>query len=206
MADLHAVLARIRRLLLRYRRPLSALLAAVAVLAVIESVAPTAAPKEPVVVAAHDLATGIVLTASDVVMVEMPPGVVPAGSSTSTAAVAGRVVAAPVREGEPLTDRRFLGRSLLTGYPAGTVAAPVRIQDAAVVDLLEVGDRIDVYAARDATSLADVVVGDVTVITLPRSSDDNQQGGLVVLAVTSTQAAALAQASATAALSLTLRR
>ncbi|MEJ7630576.1 MAG: Flp pilus assembly protein CpaB [Nocardioidaceae bacterium] len=206
MADLHAVVTRVRRLLVRYRRPLSALLAAAAVLAVIESVAPADAPRREVVVAARDLAGGIVLSSSDVVVVEMPPAVVPAGSSAAVAAVVGRVVAGPLRRGEPLTDRRTLGASLLASYPHGTVAAPVRIRDAAVVGLLEVGNRIDVYAARDATSLADLVVGDVEVLLLPRPADDNQEGGLVVLAVTPTEAAALAQASATAALSLTLRR
>lgn len=205
MADLYGAVARVRRLLVRYRRPVSALLAAAAVLAVIEAVAPAAAPKRQVVVAAHDLASGVALTAADLSIVEMPPGLVPAGSSPSMAAVLGRVVAGPLRNGEALTDRRLLGRSLLAGYPRGTVAAPVRIRDADVVDLLEVGVHIDVYAARDATMLADLVVGDVAVITLPRPSDDNQQGGLVVLAVTPTEAAALAQASAVAALSLTLR-
>ena len=34
-----------------------------------------------------------------------------------------------MREGEPLTDRRLVGRALVVGYP-GDVAVPVRIQDA----------------------------------------------------------------------------
>ena len=86
------------------------------------------------------------------------------------------------------------------------VAAPIRIRDAGVVGLLEVGDRIDVYAARRDTSFADLVVAGARVVALPRPGDDNQEGGLVVLAVTPTEAAALAQASATAPLSLTLLR
>jgi Flp pilus assembly protein CpaB len=69
-----------------------------------------------------------------------------------------------------------------------------------------VGDRIDVYAARRDTSLADRVVAGARVVTLPRPANDQEEGALAVLAVTPDQAAALAQASATAPLSLTLRR
>ncbi|MDP9317546.1 MAG: Flp pilus assembly protein CpaB [Actinomycetota bacterium] len=206
MADLHAVVARVRRLLVRFRRPLSALLAAVAVLTIIDTLAPASPERRPVVVAAHDLTAGVVLSAADVTVVEMPPNVVPSGSAQSAGLVIGDVVAAPLRTGEALTDRRVVGRSLVAGYPRGMVAAPIRIRDAGVVGLLEVGDRIDVYAARRDTSFADLVVAGARVVALPRPGDDNQEGGLVVLAVTPTEAAALAQASATAPLSLTLLR
>ena len=206
MADLHAVVARVRRLLVRFRRSLSALLAAVAVLTIIDTLAPAAPARRPVVVAAHDLTAGVVLSAADVTVVEMPPDVVPSGSAQSAGSVLGEVVAAPLRTGEALTDRRVVGRSLVAGYPRGMVAAPIRIRDAGVVGLLEVGDRIDVYAARRDTSFADLVVAGARVVALPRPGDDNQEGGLVVLAVTPTEAAALAQASATAPLSLTLLR
>jgi pilus assembly protein CpaB len=147
-----------------------------------------------------------VLAPADVRVVSMPPAVVPAGSSRSIDPVLGRVVAGPLRAGEALTDRRVLGRSLLAGYPPGMVAAPIRIGDAAVVGLLTVGDRIDVYAARRDTSLAERVVAGARVVTLPRPASDNEQGALVVLTVTPEQAAALAQASATAPLSFTLLR
>jgi pilus assembly protein CpaB len=206
MPDLHALARQVRRALARFRRPLSALLAGVAVLAVIETLAPAAPPSRDVVVAAHDISAGVVLSAADVRMVAMPPSVVPKAASSSTAAVLGRVVAGPVRAGEAFTDRRVLGRSLLAGYPRGLVAAPVRLRDAAVVGLLVVGDRIDVYAARRDTTVADRIVAGVRIVALPRPPADNQEGALVVLAVTPSEAAALAQASATAPLSLTLLR
>lgn len=193
-----------RRLLARFRRPLSAVLAGIAVLAVVETLAPTTPIRQPVAVAAHDLSAGVVLSAADVRLVAMTPDVIPDGSSSTTAAVLGHVVAGPVRAGETLTDRRVVGRSLLAGYPQRLVAAPVRIHDAAVVGLLEVGDRIDVYAASRDTSYADRVVAGVRVVTLPSPADDNEEGALVVLAVTPDEAAALAEASATAPLSLTL--
>lgn len=206
MVDLRALSARGRRILLRHRRLLSALLAALAVLVVIESLAPAKPPRVAVVVAAHDLTSGVTLAGEDVTVEQEPPSVVPQGSSSSPAQVLGRVVAGPMRAGEPVTDRRLLGRPLLAGYPPRLVAAAVRIRDAAAVGLLQVGDRISVYAAGGDTSYAGLVVGRATVVTLPQVADDALQGGLVVLAVTPTQAAALAQASATAPLSVTLLR
>lgn len=205
MADLHVVSSRVRRLLLRHRRPFGALMAGGAALALVQTVSPSPPVRRPVVVAAHDLPAGAVLGSSDLSVAMLPPSAVPAGSSPSSSTFSGKRVAGPMRAGEPITDRRVLGRALIAGYPRGIVAAPVRIHDPDVVALLQVGSRIDVYAARDASSLAAVVVADVPVIGLPRT-DDEHEGGLVVLAVTSTQAAALAEASATAALSLTLRR
>ncbi len=205
MADFRAQSARARRLLVRYRRILSAALAALAVLVVVETLAPAAPPRFAVVVATHDLLSGATLASEDVSVEQVPSAMVPQGAASSLDEVAGRVLSGPMRAGEPVTDQRLVGRSLLAGYPSGVVAAPVRIRDAAVVDLLQVGDRITVYAARGDTSYAELVVDRVAVITLPQV-DDAQQGGLVVLAVTPAQAAALAQASATAPLSLTLLR
>lgn len=206
MVDLQALSTRGRRLLLRHRRLLSALLAALAVLVVVRTLAPATPPRRAVVVAARDLMSGLTLAGGDVSVEQVPPEVVPQGSVSSPAQLLGRVVAGPMRAGEPVTDRRLLGRPLLSGYPPGLVAAAVRIRDAAVVGLLQVGDRISVYAAGGDTSYAGLVVRRATVVTLPQVADDAQQGGLVVLAVTPAQAAALAQASATAPLSVTLLR
>jgi pilus assembly protein CpaB len=206
MADLRAASGTARRLLARYRRLLGALLAALAVLALVETLAPAAPASRLVVVAAHDLVAGSTLASGDLALVGMPPQLVPAGAAASREDVIGEVVAGPMRAGEVVTDLRLLGPSLVAGYPRGTVAAPIRVRDAAVAGLLNVGDRIDVYAARSDTALADLVAAEVTVVALPRDDDASQQGGLVVLAVTGAEAAALAEAAATAPLSVTLLR
>ncbi len=170
-------------------------------------VAPPPPATTPVVVAARDLVAGVVLGPDDLAIVRLPRGVKPSGTSSTLPDIVDETLAAPVRAGEPLSDWRLVGEALISGYPAAFVATPVRIADVDVVDLLQVGDRIDVYAAmRDGGDSARQVANDATIVTLPHTSPESRNdGALVVLAVTPTAAAALAQASAEGPLSVTLR-
>ena len=73
--------------------------------------------------------------------------------------------------GEVLTRVSTLARGLLRGYP-GTTAVPLRITDAATVDLLRVGDRISlVVADPDGRRTPTRLVDDVPVVAIPRSPD-----------------------------------
>lgn len=205
MSELSSYVRRARRALLRHRRLIAAALAAAAVICLVRVLAPTAPHLDAVAVAAHDLSGGAVIGQGDVVIVQMPPDVVPAGAFGTTEAVLGASVAAPMRSGEPLTDRRLLGAELIHGYPPGMVASPVRIQDAEVVSLLQPGNRIDLYAPAGHSGPATRIVSGAVVVMLPKAAEDQGNGALVVLAVSSSQAAEIAQASATAALSVSLR-
>src|SRR6476661_4128140 len=99
----------VRRGVLRRRRLLAALLAAVAVATGIHAVAAPPPARVAVRVAAHDLPSGALVAAADLVTVRFDPGSVPSGV---VADPVGRLVAAPVRRGEPLTDVRLLGPPL----------------------------------------------------------------------------------------------
>ncbi|TQS21394.1 SAF domain-containing protein [Microbispora sp. KK1-11] len=106
----------LRRLTARRRRPIAAVLAGLAVACVLLAVRTPDGVE--VLAAARDL-TGGRLTASDVVVVRLPPDTVPAGAYAPGAPVSGRVLAGPLRRGELLTDARLLGpglfRQTLTG-------------------------------------------------------------------------------------------
>lgn len=205
MTELSSAVRRLRRGWLRHRRLIAAALAAAAVFCLVRVLAPPQPELIPVVVAAHDLPGGAVIGPDDVRTAQMPPDVVPAGAFGATGSALGTSVAAPMRTGEPLTDRRVLGAALIAGYPPGTVASPVRIEDAEVVALLRPGDRIDVYASTGDQAPATRIVTSAIVVMLPPTSGDGGSGALIVLAVTSGEAAEIAQASATAALSISLR-
>jgi Flp pilus assembly protein CpaB len=193
------------------RRLMSAVLVAVAVVAALHVVRPAPPAESTVWVAAHDLAGGAPLGRADVRPVRVPVALVPAGALRTAGDVVGRLLAAPVRRGEPLTDDRMLGDSLLASMPdPGLVAVPVRVADGqAAVALVHPGDVVDVLAATDpGAGAADsvTVARGVQVLSVPgRDPAAGDGAGLVVVAVDRAQAAALARASVSSRLSLALR-
>ncbi len=199
-----------RRLLARRRRPIAALLAATAMGCALLSTRP--APGVEVLVAARDLPGGR-LTAADIRSVAFPPEVLPAGALRPGANLIGRMLAAPMRAGEPFTDTRLLGPGLLSAYGPGLVATPVRIADADAAGLLSPGDTIDILAAPtdwpgDHTTTTMPVAQNVRVITAPArasATENSAAGALVVLATTSSQAAYLALAQSAGHLSIAIR-
>jgi pilus assembly protein CpaB len=194
------------------RRVGAAALIAVAVLAALRVLSPAPAPTIAVWAAAHDLAGGRPLGASDVARLALPVAAVPAGAFRATAPVVGRLLAAPMRQGEPLTDVRLLGPSLLAALPqAGLVAVPIRVADgSAAAAVVKPGDLVDVLEVVDPadgeSGVPRTVASRIQVLSVPGPGDAGDSGGLVVLAATAAQARALAQASAGSRLSLTVER
>jgi pilus assembly protein CpaB len=185
---------RISRLVLRHRRLLAAFFAGLAVLLALGSVRdePTG---RTVVVAARDLASGTTLDAGDLRPARLPESAVPEHSKQQIDDVVGRTVAGPMRRGEVITDRRVVHPDRMSGFPAGTVLATIRLTDADALSSLGVGDRVDVVAVDpDGGAEAQVVARDVEIVTLPR--DDDESGGVPV-GVATTQDAALRLAERT---------
>lgn len=206
MADARLTTRRLRRACLRYRRWIAGALAAAAVWAIVSALAPPPAATTPVVVAAHDLTSGTVIHVADLAVVQIPSAMAAHGITGSPAQLVGETVAAPMRAGEPVTDRRVVSDALITGYAEGLVAVPLRIDDADVVALLRVGEHLDVYASvGDGLAAAHRVVSDAPVVTLPHADSQGSSGALIVLAVTPDDAAELAQASVAAELSVSLQ-
>ena len=182
------------------------MLTVVAVLAGFRAVTAPAPPTVPVTVASRDLPAGTLLRDQDLATVAFAPGTSPDGLA---AAPVGRVLAAGVRRGEPITDARLLGGAIAQGHP-GLVAMPVRLPDAAMAALLRVGDSIDLLAA-DPQGGAPLQVADAAlVLALPRASDDTGADGLpgrlVVLGVPGADVPDVAQASVTRFLAFSYSR
>ena len=197
----------LRRTLLARRRPLAALCAAAAVVSGVQAARPAAGPTVAVTVAAHDLASGAVLRPDDLVVRRFPERSAPTGSDIHAV---GRTLAAPVREGEPVTDVRLVAPSLVAGYPA-RVALPVRIADADVVGLLRVGDHIDLVAADPRAGTATYVAVGVPVLALPApvaqdAGSPALTGRLVVVAALASEVDHIAGAAVTDLLSVVISR
>lgn len=156
---------RVRRAVLARRRPLAGLVAAGAVAAGVQAVAPPAPASSPVLVATRDLAAGATLSSDDVAVRQWPANTVPDGTATLDDVV-GRVLAAPLRTGEPVTDVRVGATGFATTEP-GLAAVPVRLPDASVVGLLAPGDRIDLIATDPVDGDAETVAEDVLVLAVP---------------------------------------
>jgi Flp pilus assembly protein CpaB len=100
-----------------------------------------------VVVFAHDLAPGVELVAADLRIESRSATTLPDGFQADPATAVGSTLAGPARRGEVLTDVRLLGPRLAeaTAGPDARVV-PLRLSDAALLDLIRPGDVVDVLA------------------------------------------------------------
>jgi Flp pilus assembly protein CpaB len=176
---------RLRRGLLRRRRPLAALCAGVAVAAGLLAVAPPRPTLVALPVATRDLPAGHRVAAADLEERRVRPDVPPQGLLTDPV---GRVLAAPVRAGEPVTDVRVAGPARYTADP-GRTTVPVRLPDPAVAGLLTAGDEVDLWATDPRGDTARLLVPSVRVVDVPPEpatgarSVDAPPGRLVLVAV-----------------------
>jgi Flp pilus assembly protein CpaB len=108
-----------------------------------------------VVVAVRDLRPGVALSPDDVRLEKRLATTVPDGSRAELAAVVGSTLASPTRRGEVLTDVRLLGSRLAesTAGPGARIV-PLHLADSALIDLVRVGDVVDVLAAPTADAPA----------------------------------------------------
>jgi hypothetical protein len=139
--------------------------------------------------AARSLPAGTTLSGVD--LTAAPATGPPDGALPAATRIVGRVLAAPVRRGEILTDVRLVGPGAPDPGP-GRVAVPVRPADTGTVGLLAPGMHvavIGVTAADEVRTLArDAVV--LSVHAPPGGSvlTDSATAALVVLAIPSAEA------------------
>jgi Flp pilus assembly protein CpaB len=163
--------------------------------------------RRTVAVAVADLPVGAEITDADVRWVELPAAAIPAGAAGDPA---GRVVSEPIVEGEVIAERRLGGADLdgpvaLVAPGGRALAIPV---DAAT-PALAVGDRVDAFSpvevvgtgsaaevARSATPGARRIAREARVLAI-----DDQA---VTIAVTATEAPAVARAVLDAAVVLAM--
>jgi Flp pilus assembly protein CpaB len=157
-------------------------------------------PTFTVLVASRDLAAGRILTATAVRPETLPRAAAPHGVLRPGDQIAGRRLAAPVRQGEPLTDVRFADAAPAPAARGpGTMSVPVRLADADTAALLRPGDHVDVLAipAGAESGPATVVAHDLPVVAVPRPrAASATDGALVVLAASEQVAGVLAGTAA----------
>ncbi|MFM2437779.1 MAG: hypothetical protein RLZ55_590 [Actinomycetota bacterium] len=180
----------------------------------------------PMAVFAGDLPAGHVLAPADVRTLSVAAEAVPKGALSAAADANGQTLAGPVSAGEPVTAARVLGPGLLTGSPPGTVALPVRLDEAADSAFVRQGDVVDVVSAprgagidstaASTSSTARTVARAVRVLAVPGESGaggtflggtgaGSPEGSVIIVAVDSATAATLAGLAGTTRLAVLLR-
>ena len=141
-------------------------------------------------------------------MARLPAEAVPREASPDPSALSGQRVAGAVRRVEIITDAALVGPGLLAGTPPGTAAVPVRVADAASLQLLSPGQLIDLVLSPDVGGPANAgstLAARVPVLWTPGASGGGPAGqwlgtqeaeGLLVVAASPEQAQRIAGASA----------
>lgn len=179
--------------------------AALAVLALIVAVTSRpSGPQEQVLVAARELGPGGRLTAEDLAVRTVPAELAPQDALAGPDDAVGRSVTGPVGAGEILTGRRVLTDRTAGYIRPGSRLVPVSLQDAATMDLLRAGDVVDVVAQRKDDSPA-VLARSATVAVAAAPQATRQQARTAMLAMSESEAHAVAAAALSSPLSVVFR-
>ncbi len=163
-------------------------------------------PAVDAVVAAHDLAAGVVIGPTDVQTAQLPTVYLPPEAATTTAAVIGKVSASVVLAGEVLVDARLGTSYFAVAVEPGHVAVTVGF--ASVPDGVSPADRVDAYATFAGARPYTTLVGEdlrILVIGEPDASAGETAAVPVTLDVDPETARQLLQAAAAGRLGLAAR-
>jgi Flp pilus assembly protein CpaB len=156
--------------------------------------------------AARDLPAGKSLDAADIVVLNIPHGLLPGGSFDDGVTLHGRQLAVPLRQGQLISDSQLLGPGLLTGSPPGSAAVPLRMADPSSVRLVSPGQLINVVLSGDdgfdRPGSSELLAAGVPVLWTSAQGGkatqwlgDAETDGLIVVAATAEQSRRLAGAS-----------
>jgi pilus assembly protein CpaB len=174
-------------------------------------------PEVVVATAVRDLPRGTRLTPEDIELARVPAAQAPVGAFSSVEAVEGRFLLQAVRSGAPLTDAVFPSSEsggLAATIPVGMRAVSLHVEEyAGVTEIVESGDRVDIYMASDrrAPGRSDMavktVLENIEVIDTGRWDQPGRQAPqpVVTVIVNYEDARALSLADQSGAIRLTLR-
>lgn len=204
----------LRRLVLRNRGLIAALLLCAAAGVCVEAFLQDSIGTTPVIAASMDVPVGTVLTEAHLMTRHLTPEGLPVTAFAAVEPLLGQRLAAPLREGDILTDTALLGAGLLAGTSPGTVAVPLRPADESTVQLLAPGQLVDVVLTTgngyDVTAETTVLASGLPVLWKSEPGADqgwpgaDPQSGLVVVAAPPEDAASLAGSASSGEVHLVL--
>ena len=185
---------KIQLFLIRYRREISATLAAIGILLLI-SIIRAATPTIYAITTVRDLPAGHKITSSDLSSKKIPSSLTWPTLLTQTESVIGKVTSHALATGTPLSNSDLISSDLLTGFASNQIAISIPISGNRVDAYLTSGNHINVYATQNGDP-AKLVAYDAVVLFVPpnksggfqiSSSSDNS----IILAVNQGESAAI---------------
>jgi pilus assembly protein CpaB len=197
-----------RLILHRFRRPIAAASAALAVLILATALRPASPPTIDVVRVSVDLPGGSRLSPGDLTIGPMVADAVPPGALTSADGAVGRTLVGAMAQGEVITATRLMDPS---NRADGLQLVPVRLSDPELAELIAPGTLVDLVQS-SGDGRGRVVAEAVRVVTVPRRTRDAAlgaspagAGSLIVVATDRRTAIALAAAGPQAGVGVVLR-
>ena len=148
----------------------------------------------PVLVSVRELPAGHRVGASDLRVERWPEQIRPASALQEPGAAVDATLASGLGVGEAVTPSRLRGSGLLSGLPAGMVAAHVPLTDPGAAALAHAGDHVDLISSPSGT-----VVGQDVIVLAVDASEGDPSPGLVAGGDTSRPGVVVALTPATAA-------
>lgn len=179
--------------------------------------APAETPQVVAAVAVRDLPRGTRITQEDVELTKLDVTHAPAGVISSVEALEGRFLIQSATAGAPITQEFFPSREsggMAAAIPTGMRAVSLHVEEyAGVTEIVEPGDRVDIYMATDRRSPGQkidvkTILENIEVIDTGRGPDEFGRPGqlaVVTVIVDSGDARELSVADQSGAIRLALR-
>lgn len=100
----------------------------------------------PVLVAKNEITIGDTFTPANTITKYFPKDAIPDNSLTSVAKINGKSASTTIPRGLPITSHQILDEKYLANAPAGMVITSVKLQDNISTQLLQPGNKIELYA------------------------------------------------------------
>ncbi|UGT64445.1 SAF domain-containing protein [Nocardia asteroides] len=168
------------------------------------------AARTEILVASRDIAPGSLLTDTDLRAAAHPLGTLPDGVVRDSADLLGATLTGAMRASEVFTDVRTVNPRLAgvaTGSPDARIV-PLRLANSAVADILRAGDRVDVIGAasdgagRESDRPPRTLATDAAVVLVSAAGDGRSAERVVLVAMDTGHATAVAAASLSSALTV----
>ena len=180
--------------LIRYRREISAGLAAIGVL-ILLSIIRAATPTIYAITAVRDLPAGHKIASSDISAQKIPSSLSWSGLVTESELLIGKVTSHSLSSGAPLSKSDVISSDLLNGFPSNQIAISIPISSNRIDAYLTSGNRINVYATQNGEPAKLVAFNAVVLFVPPNKSTGLQLSSstesALILAVDQGESAAI---------------